>query len=127
MRNAEKLVGYKSMCKEEKSEMDIIYEQYLERDDIKVEIDGRVYYRIIHKDKLSINGGLVLVMVPWELFAGGNIKQMIVDENENTVEFGSVAHYSFRRPIPQWYLKAVTLDVKNIKDMDEIGDYLALL
>lgn len=112
---------------EEKSEMDVIYEQYLERDDIRVEIDGRLYYRIVHKDKLSIRDGLVLVLVPSELFAGGSIKQTVVDENGNTFNLGCIVHYSFRRPIPQWYLDAVSIEVMNVKEKEEIGDYLALL
>lgn len=47
-----------------KSEMDILYEQYLEDDNRIYEKDGIVFYKLIKKDKLKLRGGMVLITVP---------------------------------------------------------------
>lgn len=111
---------------ENKNEMSIIYEKYCKRDDIKIEADGRIYYRIIHKEKLSINSGLILVTVPRELFGREKISCSVIDERGRTFELGGSVYYSFESNIPRWYLETLTVDVINIGEVDELGDYLAI-
>lgn len=50
----------------EKSEMEILYEQYLEDDNRIFEKDGIFFYKFVKKYKLKLRGGMVLITVPRE-------------------------------------------------------------
>lgn len=50
----------------EKSEMELLYEQYLEDDKRTFEKDGIVFYKLLKKDKLKLRGGMILITVPRE-------------------------------------------------------------
>lgn len=106
-----------------KSKMDILYEQYLEDDNRTYEKDGIVFYKLVKKDKLKLRGGMVLITVPWE--AVNSINDCYYDENGNRILIDAPVHMSFgRNGIPKWYFETVTLPVKDISDISEIGEYI---
>ena len=51
-----------------------------------------------------------------------------MDDNLKVFEIGTPAHFAFRNGngIPKWYLETVTVEVKEIHDIDEIGDYISV-
>lgn len=107
----------------EKSEMEILYEQYLEDDKRTFEKDGMVFYKLLKKDKLKLRGGMILITVPRE--AVKSINDCYYDEAGNRVIIEAPIHMSFgRNGIPKWYFDTVTLPVKDIADVSEIGDYI---
>lgn len=109
---------------EEKSQMEIAYEEYLASDDKCIKIGENTFYKIINKDKISIKNGTVLICIPRELFNHTSIIK-VRDEEDRIFNLGGPVHYSFRCPIPRWYMETVTLTVEGIHDIDEIGDYLS--
>lgn len=107
----------------EKSEMEILYEQYLENENLTYEKDGILFYKLVKKEKVKLKGGMVLITVPNK--AVRYIKDSYCDENGNKILIDSPVHYSFgANDIPKWYIETVTLPVKEISDISEIGDYL---
>ena len=107
----------------EKSEMEILYEQY-QRDTKRFrEKDNIVFYKIINK---SCFAGKVLVTVPGE--AVYRISDSYRDENGKRLIFEEPVHIRFGGgEIPDWYVETVTLPVKDISDIYEIGEYLGRL
>lgn len=105
--------------------MEIEYEEYIASDDKCIRIDEKTFYKIIHKDKISIRNGTVLICVPWELFNHTPIST-VRGEEDRIFNLGGPVHYSFRCPIPRWYTETATVSVEGIHDIDKIGDYLAL-
>lgn len=110
---------------EEKSQMEIKYEEYLTSDDKCIKIEETTFYKIIHKGKISIKNGKVLICVPWELFEHTPINK-VRDEEDRVFSLGGPVHYSFSCPIPRWYMETATVPVEGIHDIDEIGEYLTL-
>lgn len=107
----------------EKSRMDILYEQYLESDNRTYEQDGIVFYKLVKKEKLKLRGGMVLITVPRE--AVKNINDCYYDEAGNRILIDAPIHMSFGgNGIPKWYFETVTLPVKDISDVFEIGAYI---
>ena len=39
----------------EKNQMKIEYENYLSADDTIIEVDGKLFYKIVHKDRISLD------------------------------------------------------------------------
>lgn len=111
------------MC--EKSEMELIYDQYLLSDDNVIEADGLTYYKIIRKDRISLNNGIVLICLPSELFENGVDK--VIDEYGNVLKIGSPVFYSFGGRVPDWYLNTITVNVCDIHEINQIGDYVAAI
>lgn len=84
----------------EKSEMEILYEQYLEDDNRTYEKDGIVFYKLVKKDKLKLRGGMVLITVPRE--AVKSINDCYYDEAGNRILIDVPIHMSFgRNGIPE--------------------------
>lgn len=107
----------------EKSEMDILYEKYLKDANRTYEKDGIVFYKLIKKEKLKLRGGMVLITVPREVV--NSINDCYYDENKNRIFVSAPVHMSFgRNGIPKWYFETVTLPVKDVSDVFEIGEYL---
>lgn len=107
----------------EQSNMEILYEQYLLDDSRIYEKDGITFYKLVDKKKIKVRGGMVLITVPRE--AVRNIDDYYCDETGNKILIETPIHMSFgANPIPQWYIETVTLPVKDISDISEIGDYL---
>ncbi|MBQ8167541.1 MAG: hypothetical protein IJZ96_11005 [Lachnospiraceae bacterium] len=109
----------------EKSDMEILYEQYL-LDDCRIyEKDGITFYKLVDKKKIKVRGGMVLITVPRETVR--NIDDYYCDETGNKFLIETPIHMSFgANPIPQWYIETVTLPIKDISDISEIGDYLGV-
>lgn len=108
----------------EKSQMEILYENYLKSDTQSMENDGVTFYRLIKKEKVKIKGGMVLITVPIQ--AVENVKDAYCDENGKDIILDLPVHMSFRGNIPEWYVKTVTLPVTNITEISEIGEYIGL-
>ena len=106
-----------------KSQMETLYEEWLAREDRIIEKNERTFYRIISKNKLSLNGGTVIVVVPLSLLKNANWE--VIDENGNSFSLGSPNHMSFKGPIPTWYLETASVIVKGIHEPAQVGDYLA--
>ena len=103
--------------------MEILYEQYLEDDNRIFEKDGMVFYKFVKKYKLKLRGGMVLITVPRE--AVKSINNRYYDEAGNRVIIEAPIHMGFgRNGIPKWYFDTVTLPVKDISDVYEIGEYI---
>lgn len=109
----------------EKSPMEIQYEEWLAREDRMVEKDGQTFYRIIRKDRLSLKDGTVVIVVPWDLLK--NTTGEYSDENGNVFRLGSPMHMSFRCAIPTWYLETASVPVEGIHETTQIGNYLSKL
>ncbi len=68
---------------EQKSELEIKYEEYLEQDNNTKTIDGVTYFRAIHISEIKIKSRKrMLAIFPWEVFEGGKTETMR-DENGN--------------------------------------------
>lgn len=107
----------------EKSEMEILYEQYLKSENLTYEKEGMTFYKLVRKEKVKLKGGMILITVPQE--AVRNINDYYFDEDANKVLIDAPVHMSFgANAIPKWYIETVTLLVKDISDISEIGDYL---
>ena len=106
----------------EQSPMEIQYEEWLAREDRVIEKNGRTFYRIISKNKLSLNGGTVMIVVPLSVLTSNG---EYMDENGNTFLLGGPSHISFTDSIPTWQYETRTVPVKDIHDLAQIGDYLA--
>lgn len=107
----------------EKSEMELLYDQYLEDENRIYEKDGLTFYKLVKKDKLKLRGGMVLITVPREAIKA--IDDCYYDENGNRILIDFPVHMSFgRNGIPKWYFETVTLPVKDISDVSEIGEYI---
>ena len=109
----------------ERSELDIIYEEYL-RDDQYIEVDGKPYYRIIKKSEYTTLGGFVLIVIPKKLFHHGESMAKVKDENGNIFTLIGPAFMSFHSELPRWYRESYTFMIKEIKHVDEIGDFVAV-
>ena len=108
-----------------KSDMEIAYENYLQSDDIEVEIDGVKFYKIITKEKVPVRDGIVTICVSRKMFIG-NENNTILDENGKKFSISSPAFYSFRGEIPRWYLDTFTVVVNDISEENDIGSYITL-
>ena len=108
------------MSSYEKSDMEIIYEEYLKDKNRLFIFQNILLYKIIHKSRLSLRDGTVLITIPWKVLSIGN--GPFFDENGNR----SPAHMSFRGNdgIPEWYMKTATVTVEGIHDISEIGSYI---
>lgn len=107
----------------DKSNMELIYEQYLLYEDREIAIDGNTYYKIISKTQLTSLSDDVLITLP-EFFFYGRKGKTAKDENGHTFILGDSVHMSFKCEIPDWYMHTITLRVTNINCIEEIGDYL---
>lgn len=107
-------VRRKSIIMNEKSEIEILYEQYLDDDNGTYEKEGIVFYKLVKKEKLiNISGGIVLITVPRE--AVKSINDCYYDEAGNGIVIEAPIHMSFgRNGIPEWYFETLTLPVKDI-------------
>ena len=109
-----------------KSDMEIVYENYLHSDDIEIEIDDVRYFKIIEKSKVPVRDGIVTICVPSKTFKS-NENNTILDESGKKFNISGPAFYSFRGNVPRWYLETLTVVVNDISDENDIGSYIALI
>lgn len=98
-----------------------VYEAYKNSRDKVMLIDGVKYFKIIEKHKIY-NHQIIIIPID-ALCAKGNI---IKDEKGNVFTVENLATYSFRNNIPDWYLKTVSVVLRDIA-IDKIGDYVTLV
>lgn len=108
----------------EKSEMEIIYEKYLDDKNRLLILHDCILYKIVQKSTISLRNGTVLITNPLEVLSLGNGPYF--DENGNQFNLGRPAHMSFRNNngIPDWYMKTATVNVEGIHNSSEIGNYI---
>ncbi len=98
-----------------------VYEAYKISDDKTIFIDGIEYFKIIAKQKIAKYESIV---IPTDVFY---IKENILkDEKGNIFTVENPATYSFKTKIPEWYIKTVTVMLKDTT-IDKIGDYVSLV
>lgn len=99
------------------------YEEWLNCKDKVVEINGELYFRIIHSEyfKLSIKEILCVVLSP-NMSSG----KYFVDENGNHFTFEGYNHIRFIDEIPKWYLQSGQCSLK-WHETKEIGKYLKVI
>lgn len=98
-----------------------VYEAYKISDDKTIFIEGIEYFKIISKQKI---GKYETVVIPNDVFytKGNTLK----DEKGNIFTVDSPVTYAFKTKIPEWYMKTVTVMLKDTTS-DKIGDYISLV
>lgn len=98
-----------------------VYETYKISNDKTIFIDGIEYFKIIEKQKI---GECESIVIPIDVFyTKGNV---LKDEKGNKFTVDNPATYSFKTKIPEWYIKAVTVILKD-NTICKIGDYVSLV
>lgn len=86
----------------------------------EIEINGKKFYKIIHKDKVN---NFSIISIPNGLYY--NSKRVYEDENGKEIIVGVPIHYSFKETPPQWYFEIVQVLLENTT-IEEIGEYLVI-
>lgn len=106
--------------------MEFLYEDYLTSPDKTVEIDGYTFYKIIHKDRMSIGDGIVTICVSKEI--SSDIKNMqLMDDWGRTFIVRGIVHMCFGVEIPRWFLETYTIAVHGIHEINQIGSHVAAI
>lgn len=89
-----------------------------------IELDGRVFYRIISKAILTTAKGKQLLCGVDRRIWDNAVGHTLIDENGKRFKCCSFVQMCFRRKIPDWYFEApeYVLEGEDI----QIGEYLAL-
>lgn len=114
-----------SKCGDGMTEIEKIYEEWLNRKDKTIEIDGHLYYRIVHSEcfKLSaIKKEILCVVLSPDMPSG----KMFEDENGNHFIFGEYHHIRFIDKVPERYFKSGQCSL-NWEETKEIGKYLKVI
>ena len=101
------------------------YEEWLNRSDKIVEIDGDLYYRIIYSVCFTLNKGkkeVICVVCSPDMPSGG----LFEDENGNHFALGGLCRIGFIDNIPEWYLNCVSCLLR-WKETKDIGKYLKVI
>ena len=110
----------------DKSKMELKYERYLLSKDKTLILDGKTFYRII--DKFLVKKMLIITL-PLEAFGDNTVEKIITnkytDEDNRVFAFSAPMHISFIGKAPDWYYETLTVQVKGVKKIDEIGDYIS--
>ena len=110
----------------ERSKMELLFEEYLKRDDLIKIIDGKEYYRIVCKEIFPARDEIVAVTLHPTLSRLFCTDYKVIDENGNIFFLGLPIFFRFIGDIPDWYLKTTTVPVEGVHSTDNIGDYFAL-
>ena len=108
--------------KNQKKEINELYDAY--RNDMRniVEIDGVKYYKIIHLAELNI--GKTLYVVTLDSQMNLRLKDILIDENGSTYDVKGFEMVRIDPKVfPYWYMKVNFVSIAG--DMENIGDYLA--
>ena len=98
-----------------------IYEAYKADGDKVIVIEGVEYFKVIQKKKVNV---YEIIALPNEVFyTKGDV---LIDELGNKFTVGSPVHFSFKGEIPEWYLKTVSVVIRDMSIKD-IGDYVSLV
>lgn len=109
------------------TDRDKLYEEYLHRDDLIVEKDGKTYYRIAWSYLIKLNAAKkeILAICPCPDMPRGE-EYLYEDENGNHFVFGGYHHYNFIKVAPKWYMRSGECGME-WKETKEIGQYLTVL
>ena len=108
--------------KNQKKEINELYDAY--RNDMRnvVEIDGVKYYKIIHLAKLEIGKTLYVVTLDSQMDL--RLKDVLIDENGRTYDVNGFEMVRIvPKVFPYWYMKVNFVSISGY--MENIGDYLA--
>ena len=108
--------------KNQKKEINEIFDAY--RNDMRniVEIDGGKYYKIIHLAELNIGKTLYIVTLDSQMDL--RLKDVLIDENGRTYDVKGFEMVRIDPKVfPYWYMKVNFVSISG--DMEKIGDYLA--
>ena len=108
--------------KNQKKEINELYDAY--RNDMRnvVEIDGVKYYKIIHLAKLEIGKTLYIVTLDSQMDL--RLKDVLIDENGRTYDVKGFEMVRIDPKVfPYWYMKVNFVSISG--DMENIGDYLS--
>lgn len=100
------------------------YQRYLADLDRKLEMNGHIYYKIIEAFAFQVGNIKMLVVLDNEMML--RMGDTLIDENEKTYEVKGFEMIRFvDATFPDWYLKVshVALD----GDVENIGNYVARL
>lgn len=108
----------------EKSEFELRYEEFSQRTDLRVEIDGVSYYRVFDKTVITV-GDKRIFIVRVDSGLKSQIGKVFIDENDHRFIFESVEMIRLGGKIPDWYRNTEGYVVKPI-DTEDMGDYLSV-
>lgn len=98
-----------------------VYEAYKVSNNKVIIINGVEYFRIIEKNKIC---NYQMIVIPNNIFS--TVGNRLKDEMGNIFTVGNPVHYSFKDRIPEWYLKTVSVMVKDTT-INKIGEYVTLV
>ncbi len=106
----------------ENDTMDEWYERYKLDPAGIIDLDGRVFYRIISKAIYTTAKGTQLLCHVDRRVWDHARDHTLIDENGKRFKCSTIVHMCFRREIPEWYYEAP----EYVFDSDgiEIGEYL---
>lgn len=107
------------------SEVTKAYEAWKLRNDKVIDVDGKLFYRIIWSDSFKLSGydkEILCAVISPDMPKGKDYE----DENGNHFTFKGFNHIRFIDEIPDWYLEAgeCCLEWHETKD---IGNYLKVI
>ena len=104
-----------------------LYKEFLQRDDLIVDMDGKRYYRLAWSSliRLSFLKKDILAVCPHPELPNGK-EYLYEDENGHHFIFRELHHYSFQNAIPEWFLRSGEWDME-WQETEEIGEYLTAL
>ena len=116
-----------------KSEMELIYENYLKRCDHTIIKHGVRFYQIVNSHHFSATGlqDYLEIILLWEYMNEIRKDERVkpdsiwIDENGNRYQVLSSAFIRFCGTVPEWYLKCGVFSVKWI-DTPQIGQYIGV-
>ena len=103
--------------------MEAWYKTYMNDAEKTIEIDGRVYSKIIHRCEFYIYNDYVL-LITFEPNKNWCVGDILVDECGREFELMSVEMVRYSSPIPDWAFKIISIAIKG-QDYS-IGNYIAL-
>ena len=110
----------------EKSELEMLYEEYLNDDERYLVINGKPYYKIIKKMEEKIHDFNVSIIIPRALLENAKSLVRICDEHGRVF---SVIGPELIRPkrMERWCIETYIYFLRDIKNAEEIGDYVTFL
>ena len=101
-----------------------LYDEYMQRDDLVIERNGKQYYRIAwsYLIKLHTAKKEILAICPHPDMPRGE-EYLYEDENGHHFTFGGFHHYNFIQTAPKWYMRSGECGLE-WQETKEVGQYL---
>ena len=94
------------------------YAEYMTRNDKTVMINGKRYWRIVDKSKLT---DFEVIVLPSDACG-----KKMEDEMGNEFHVSVPVEYNFKGEVPQWYKETVSLMLMDI-EIKRIGNYVCII